>query len=75
MKKKASRSLVDFTMDKKRKACAICQLPAKIKTELLEARTKKIRLAEQIEWLASEHGIKLARAQFDSHYSGRHEVT
>jgi hypothetical protein len=72
--KKASRSLVDYTMDKKRAACPICSLPTDIRAQLLEARNRKIRIPEQIEWLAAEHGIKLARAHFDTHTSARHEV-
>jgi hypothetical protein len=72
--KKAGRSLIDYTMEKKRKACAVCSLPTDIRDQLREARTRKIRLPEQIEWLAEEHGIKLTRAHFDAHYSGRHET-
>lgn len=72
--KKAGRSLIDYTMAKKRAACVICSLPNEIKSQLREARNRKIRLPEQIEWLAEEQGIKLTRAQFDAHYSGRHEV-
>jgi hypothetical protein len=67
------RSLVDFVMAKKRAGCLVCGLPAAVRTELASARTKKIKRSEQLEWLTAEYGLKLRPADFDAHYSGRHE--
>lgn len=66
-------SLVDYVMAKKRAKCPVCQLSAAIVTELEGARTKKITRTEQIEWLTARHGITLRLADFDCHYSGRHQ--
>ena len=71
--KKAGRSLLDYALDKKRAACKFCSLPADVRAQLIEARNHKIRVPEQVEWLASEHGITMTRADFEAHHSGRHE--
>lgn len=71
---KPKRSLVDFVRAKKKRDCPICRLPAEIRQQLQDAREKKIRRSEQLEWLAVEYGIKLTAAQFDTHNSARHDL-
>ena len=71
---KPVQSLAEYVMAKKRADCPICKLPDEIRAQRRGAVTKKIRRAEQIEWLAAEHGVKVTVAMFDSHHSGRHEV-
>lgn len=71
---KPKRSLVDFMRAKKRRDCPVCRLPDVLRAQLADARGKKVRRTDQLEWLAAEHGIKLTAAQFDTHHSGRHEV-
>lgn len=67
------RSLADFMQAKRREGCAVCELPPDIREQLRGASKRHIRRADIIEWLATEHGLKLTRASFDSHQSGRHE--
>lgn len=70
---KQPRSLVEFVRAKKRAGCKVCALPEAIRVELTGARTKKIPRAEQIEWLATDHHITVTSAEFDAHYSGKHD--
>lgn len=72
-KRKPKRSLVDFVLDQKRKDCRVCKLEAGLRAQLKEAAKRKIPRRVWLEWLALEHGIKLTGADFDAHYSGRHE--
>lgn len=71
--KRSTRSLVQFVRDKKRVGCPVCTLPRTVREEIEAARSRKITRAEQIEWLAAEHGVTITRAQFDAHHSGRHD--
>jgi len=73
--KKTKLSAVEYQMAKKRAACGVCKLSDDLKEQLAEARTRKMRVPEQLEWLSVEHGIKLTRADFDRHHSARHEAT
>jgi hypothetical protein len=68
-----SVTLLDFMRDKKRAGCAVCALPDTVRTQLLAARDKKIRRADQIEWLRTVIGAELTSRDLDSHYSGRHD--
>lgn len=70
---KPKRSLTDFVMAKKRANCPVCALPAAVRQQIAEARNKRIRRAEQLEWLRAEYGVKLSVADFEAHHSGRHE--
>ena len=72
-RKAKARSLTQYVRDKKRAVCPVCRLAPTIRSEMDGARTKKIRRAEILEWLAAEYGIKLTPAALDAHYSGRHE--
>lgn len=69
----SKRSLTDFMQAKRREGCAVCELPPEIRAQLRGASKRHIRRTDIIEWLASEYGMKITRAAFDSHQSGRHE--
>jgi hypothetical protein len=66
-------TLLDFMREKKRAGCAICALPDAVRAQLLSARDKKIRRADQIEWLRSVIGAEITHRDLDSHYAGRHD--
>jgi hypothetical protein len=68
-------TLAEFIMDKKRAACAICRLPAAIRSELSDARKKRYSRAEQIEWLQTVFKIKITTQDFQTHQSGQHEAS
>lgn len=70
---KRTVSLVDFVMAKKRAACPVCQLPVVARGQLREASAKKIQTADQLEWLAMTHGVKISRDLFVAHRNARHE--
>ena len=70
---KRSTSLVDFILAKKRAACPVCQLPVTVRGQLREASSKKIQTTDQMEWLATEHGVKISRDLFVAHRNARHE--
>lgn len=74
MKKKPAqgKSLIEFVQAKRRAACRVCQLPPDVLEEIKVAKTKKITRATVLEWLSKERGIKIASADLDVHYSGRH---
>lgn len=67
------KSLVEFVRAKRRVGCKLCALPEVIRAELAAARTKKIPRTLQLEWIKAEHRIVLTIADFDSHFSGKHE--
>lgn len=69
--KTPTRSLVEFVKDKKRKACAVCSLPAEVRTQLATAREKKITRADVLEWLKSE-GIAIKAEDLAAHTNGHH---
>ena len=71
--KRPALTLTEFVRAKKRAACPVCGLTEDVRSQLIEARTKKIKRAEQLEWLAVQHQIKLTGAELDCHYSGKHE--
>ena len=73
MANKDRLSLVDFVRAKKRAGCPICELPADIRGEMVEARRKKITRAEVMEWLEKAVGVTVTPTQMDLHYSGRHD--
>ena len=69
---KSPPSLVEFVRAKRRVGCKVCALPEALRGQLAEsARTKKIPLADQIEWLAAAHHIVITRDDFLRHYSQR----
>lgn len=75
-KKKAPaprRSLVQYVLDKKRADCPVCALPAEVCTEIAGARSRKIQRGTILEWLTTECGIRITGADFDRHYSARHD--
>lgn len=67
------KSLVEFMQAKRRAQCRVCQFPPDILEEIKVAKTRKITRAIVLEWLYRERGIKIASADLDAHYSGRHE--
>lgn len=71
--KKEPVSLVQFMLAKRRAGCPVCVLPADLLAQMVDGRKKKFRRIETIEWLEVAYGIKLKTADFDAHYSGRHE--
>lgn len=73
--KRVRLSAAEYQMAKKRAACGVCKLSDDLKEQLVLARTRKMRVPEQLDWLREQYGIKLTRADFERHHSGRHEET
>ncbi len=72
-KPKSPRSLVDFARAKRRSGCKVCKLPPPIADELKAARDRKVPRAVQLEWLNTEHGLKITGMDLDMHRNGRHD--
>ena len=72
--KKEPRRLLDFVMDQKRAACPVCKLSDEVKEQLQAAKTRKIPQSVQIQWLKDEMSLTVEVADFQRHYSQRHEA-
>lgn len=71
--KRRPRSIVEFAHDQKRKGCPVCEVPLVIRQQIVSARAKRITVPVVLEWLKSEHGIRLTRGQIRLHYGGMHD--
>ena len=67
------KTLAEFILAKKRAACPVCNLTVVARGQLREATAKHIPVDDQVEWLASEYGIKIKREDLVAHRNARHE--
>jgi len=66
------KSLVDFMQDRRRAECPVCHLAEDIRDQLRRATDRKVKRADQLEWLITVVGATVTNADLDAHYSGRH---
>jgi len=71
--KKHTASLAEFMLNKKRAGCPVCALPIEVYAEIVEAKKRKFKRSDVLEWLATTKHVKLTVTDLDRHYSGRHE--
>lgn len=67
-------TLVDFARKERRRDCAVCQLPAEIRTQMLAASDRKIKRAVVMDWLKQVHGVAITDEALTVHYSGHHDA-
>lgn len=60
-------------MAKRRAGCPVCKLPLAARHAIAEARKKRERQVDIIEWLQVAYKVKLTPADFMAHTNGRHE--
>ena len=70
----APRSLIRFARDKRREGCPVCALSPDIRAQLVEASSRKIPRAVQLEWLRTDVGARITDADLSQHANGRHDA-
>lgn len=71
--KARKKTLAEFVLDKKRAACPVCALSVVARGQLRDATAKHTPVADQLEWLEAEYGVKIKRDVLQAHRNARHE--
>ena len=68
------RKFVEFKLAKKRERCKVCHLPPEVVKQLKGRSKYRMPVGLVLEWLATDWGIKITRADWGRHHRERHSV-
>ncbi len=69
----SSRTIDEFIKAQKRTSCPVCAIPLEVRRAMTDARRKRYKIQTILDWIKSEHGIKLTPEQVRNHYAGQHD--